>query len=75
YPSKGDDWFELSTDDGDNEVGKVKVLRFFKMIEHDGRACIHGDFVSVDTNEIFTNDEFPLLNVERKIILQDNGRI
>nr|GEV87205.1 hypothetical protein [Tanacetum cinerariifolium] len=70
YASKGDDWFELSTDDG-----KVKVLRFFEMIELDGRACIYGAFVSVDTNEILTNDEFPILDVWRKIISDDNGRI
>nr|GEY44411.1 reverse transcriptase domain-containing protein [Tanacetum cinerariifolium] len=68
YASKGDDWFELSTDDG-----KVKVLRVFEMIEHDGRACIYGTFMSVDTNEILTNDEFPILDVGRKIISKDNG--
>ncbi|GKE58695.1 hypothetical protein Tco_1497880 [Tanacetum coccineum] len=58
-----------------NEEGKVKVLRFFEMIEHDGRACIYGAFVSVDTNDILTNDEFPILDVGRKIISEDNGRI
>nr|GEX00884.1 reverse transcriptase domain-containing protein [Tanacetum cinerariifolium] len=97
-----DDWFELSTDDGElgvfvsvetsdiltnNEFpildlgrkiisednGKVKVLRFFKMIEQDDRACIYGAFVSVDTNDILTNDEFLILDVGRKIILEDNG--
>ncbi|GKE40951.1 hypothetical protein Tco_1464356, partial [Tanacetum coccineum] len=56
-----------------NEEGKVKVLRFFEMIEHDGRACIYGAFVSVDTNDILTNDEFPILDVGRKIISEDNG--
>ncbi|GJX79783.1 hypothetical protein Tco_0327932 [Tanacetum coccineum] len=75
YPSKGDDWFKLSIDDEDNEVGKVKVLRVFEMIEHDGRACIYGDFVSVNTNDILTNDEFPILDVGRKIISEDNGGI
>nr|GEX89079.1 hypothetical protein [Tanacetum cinerariifolium] len=68
YDSKGDDWFDLSIDDG-----KVKVLRCFEMIEHDGKACINGAFMSVDTNEILTNDEFPILDVGRKIILEDNG--
>nr|GFA55460.1 hypothetical protein [Tanacetum cinerariifolium] len=43
------------------------------MIEHDGRAFIYGAFVSVDTNDIFTNDEFPILDVGRKIISEDNG--
>ncbi|GKE16380.1 hypothetical protein Tco_1423957, partial [Tanacetum coccineum] len=42
------------------------------MIEHDGRACISGAFVSVNTNDIFTNDEFPILDVGRKIISKDN---
>nr|GEV70928.1 30S ribosomal protein 3, chloroplastic-like [Tanacetum cinerariifolium] len=46
-----------------------------KMIEHDGRACIYGAFVSVDTNEILMNDEFPILDVGRKIISKDNGGI
>nr|GEW01371.1 hypothetical protein [Tanacetum cinerariifolium] len=56
-------------------VGKVKVFRVFEMIEHDGRACIYGAFVSVNTNDIFTNDEFPILNVGRKIISKDNVEI
>nr|GEV65486.1 hypothetical protein [Tanacetum cinerariifolium] len=68
YPSKEDDWFELSIDDG-----KVKVFRVFEMIEHDGKACIYGPFVRVDTNDILTNNEFPVLNVGRKIITEDNG--
>ncbi|GKB50071.1 hypothetical protein Tco_0900824 [Tanacetum coccineum] len=70
YASKGDDWFELSTDDG-----KVKALRFFEMIEHDGGACIYGAFMSVDTNDILMNDEFPILDAGRKIISEDNGGI
>ncbi|GJT49280.1 retrovirus-related pol polyprotein from transposon TNT 1-94 [Tanacetum coccineum] len=52
---------------------EVKVLRVFEMIEHDGRACIYGAFVSVDTNDILMNDEFPILDVGRKIISEDNG--
>nr|GEX04585.1 hypothetical protein [Tanacetum cinerariifolium] len=70
YDSNGDDWFDLSTVDG-----KIKVLRLFEMIEHDGRACIYGAFVSVDTDDIFTNDEFSILDFERKIISKDNGKI
>ncbi|GJU77979.1 hypothetical protein Tco_1275049 [Tanacetum coccineum] len=54
---------------------KVKFLRVFEMIEHDGRVCIYGAFVSVDTNDILMNDEFPILDVGRKIISEDNGRI
>ncbi|GJS75956.1 hypothetical protein Tco_0725837 [Tanacetum coccineum] len=57
-----------------NEVGKVKVLRVLEMIEHDSRACIYGALVSVDTNDIFSNNEFPILDVRRKIILKDNGK-
>ncbi|GJT95959.1 hypothetical protein Tco_1091477 [Tanacetum coccineum] len=56
-----------------NEVGKVKVLRVLDMIEHDSRACIYGALVSVDTNDIFSNNEFPILDVGRKIISKDNG--
>ncbi|GKD38539.1 hypothetical protein Tco_1258746, partial [Tanacetum coccineum] len=56
-----------------NEVGKVKVLRFFEMIEHHGTSCIYEAFVSVDTIDILTNDEFPILDVGRKIISEDNG--
>nr|GEU43676.1 retrotransposon protein, putative, Ty1-copia subclass [Tanacetum cinerariifolium] len=67
YPSKGDDWFELSTDEG-----KIKVLRVLEMIEHDSRACIYGALVSVDTNDIFSNNKFPILDVRRKIISKDN---
>ncbi|GJW94136.1 hypothetical protein Tco_0173808 [Tanacetum coccineum] len=54
-------------------VSKVKVLRVFEMIEHDGRAFIYGAFMSVDTNDILTNDKFPILDIWRKIISEDNG--
>nr|GEV11378.1 hypothetical protein [Tanacetum cinerariifolium] len=36
------------------------------------RACLYGAFVSVNTNDIFTNDEFSILDVGRKIISKDN---
>ncbi|GJS32069.1 hypothetical protein Tco_0530451 [Tanacetum coccineum] len=58
-----------------NEVGKVKVLRVLDMIKHDSRACIYRALVKVDTNDIFSNNEFSILNVGRKIISKDNGRI
>ncbi|GJW43227.1 hypothetical protein Tco_0072026 [Tanacetum coccineum] len=58
-----------------NKVGKVKVLRVLDMIEHDSRACIYGALVSVDTNDIFLNNEFSILDDGRKIISKDNGRI
>ncbi|GJY12520.1 hypothetical protein Tco_0381829 [Tanacetum coccineum] len=74
YPSKVDDWFELSADDGEY-VGKVKVLRVLEMMEQDSEACIYGTLMSVDTNDIFSNNEFPILDVGRKIISKDNGRI
>ncbi|GKD10565.1 hypothetical protein Tco_1190250 [Tanacetum coccineum] len=56
-----------------NEAGKVKVLRVLEMMEHDSRSCIYGALVSVDTNDIFSNNEFPILDVGRKIISKDNG--
>nr|GEX56813.1 hypothetical protein [Tanacetum cinerariifolium] len=68
YPSKGDDWFELSTEDG-----KFKVLRVLEMMEHDSGACIYGALVSIDANDIFLNNEFPILDVGRKIISKENG--
>ncbi|GJW33468.1 hypothetical protein Tco_0053500, partial [Tanacetum coccineum] len=71
YPNKGDDWFKLSTDDGEY-VGKVKVLRVLEMMEQDRRACIYGTLMSVDTNDIFSNNEFPIFDVGRKIISKDN---
>nr|GEV96656.1 hypothetical protein [Tanacetum cinerariifolium] len=40
-----------------------------------GVACTYEAFVSVDINDILTNDEFPILNVGRKIISEDNGGI
>ncbi|GJR20136.1 hypothetical protein Tco_0968663 [Tanacetum coccineum] len=42
--------------------------------KHDGKACINGAFMSVDTNDILTNDEFPILDVGRKINSEDNGK-
>ncbi|GKD85078.1 hypothetical protein Tco_1356232, partial [Tanacetum coccineum] len=42
------------------------------MMEHDSGACIYGALVSVDTNDIFSNNEFPILDVGRKIILKDS---
>ncbi|GJQ92185.1 putative reverse transcriptase domain-containing protein [Tanacetum coccineum] len=56
-------------------VGKVKVLRVLEMMEHDSGACIYGALVSIDTNDIFSNNEFLILDVERKIISKDNDRI
>ncbi|GJU20229.1 hypothetical protein Tco_1153571 [Tanacetum coccineum] len=56
-----------------NEVGKVKVLRVLETMEHDSGTCIYVALVSVDTNDIFSNNEFPILDVGRKIISKDNG--
>ncbi|GJT98825.1 hypothetical protein Tco_1094343 [Tanacetum coccineum] len=50
------------------EVVKVCLM---KDMGHDGRACIYAAIVSVDTNDILTNDEFPILDVGRKIILEE----
>ncbi|GJT69150.1 hypothetical protein Tco_1028436 [Tanacetum coccineum] len=57
-----------------DEVGKIKVLRIFEIVEHDGGTCIYGVFVSVDTNDLLTNNEFLILHIGRKIISKDNGR-
>nr|GFA69947.1 hypothetical protein [Tanacetum cinerariifolium] len=54
---------------------RLKFLRVLEMIEHDCRACIYGALVSVDTNDIFSNSEFPILDIGRKIISKDNDRI
>nr|GEV62182.1 putative reverse transcriptase domain-containing protein [Tanacetum cinerariifolium] len=43
------------------------------MMKHDSEACIYGALVSVHTNDIFSKNEFPILDVERKIISKDNG--
>ncbi|GKC65046.1 hypothetical protein Tco_1097644 [Tanacetum coccineum] len=56
-----------------HEVEKVNVLRVLKMMENDCGACIYGALVSVNTNDIFSNNEFPILDVGRKIISKDNG--
>ncbi|GKA92891.1 hypothetical protein Tco_0814816 [Tanacetum coccineum] len=52
---------------------KVKVLRVLDMIELDSKASIYGALVSIDTNDIFSNNEFPILDVGIKIISKDNG--
>nr|GEX77709.1 hypothetical protein [Tanacetum cinerariifolium] len=56
-------------------VDKVKVLRVLEMMEHDSGACIYGALVSIDTNDIFSNNEFAILDVGRKIILKDNDKV
>nr|GEU50914.1 hypothetical protein [Tanacetum cinerariifolium] len=61
--------------DGLEGPGKVKVLRVLKMMEHDSGAYIYGALVSVDTNDIFSNNEFPILDAGKKIISKDNSRI
>ncbi|GJV52917.1 hypothetical protein Tco_1448658 [Tanacetum coccineum] len=43
------------------------------MMEHDSGACIYGAIMSVDTNDILWNNEFPILDVGRKVISKDNG--
>nr|GEV09391.1 UBN2 domain-containing protein [Tanacetum cinerariifolium] len=53
-------------------VRTQEITMFSKNESHDSGACIYGTFVSVDTNDIFLNDEFPILNVWRKIISKDN---
>ncbi|GKD43363.1 hypothetical protein Tco_1268008, partial [Tanacetum coccineum] len=76
----GATWVDVGDSLGDDEevynvVSKVKVLRVLEMMEHDSRACIYGALVSFETNEIFLNDKFPILDVWKKNISKDNGRI
>ncbi|GJX86140.1 hypothetical protein Tco_0336914 [Tanacetum coccineum] len=59
------------------EVVIVCLIRDMEcMLWHEGSWTIwRRSFVSVDTNDILTNNEFPILDVGRKIISEDNGRI
>nr|GEW60990.1 copia protein [Tanacetum cinerariifolium] len=42
--------------------------------EHDGRACIYGVLVSVDTNDILTEDNFLVLDIWKEFILVNDTR-
>ncbi|GJX09874.1 hypothetical protein Tco_0199733 [Tanacetum coccineum] len=44
-----------------------------EIIEHDRRACIYGSFVSVNTYEILTNNEFPIFDIWEKIFTEDDA--
>ncbi|GKB66912.1 reverse transcriptase domain-containing protein, partial [Tanacetum coccineum] len=44
-----------------------------KIIEHDRRACIYRAFVSVDTYNILTNNEFPIFDIWEKIFTEDDA--
>nr|GFB19426.1 hypothetical protein [Tanacetum cinerariifolium] len=67
--------FKMSSKNQSVKASKVKVLRVLEIMEHDSGACIYGALVSVDTNDIFSNNEFLILDVGRKIILKDNGML
>nr|GEW72342.1 hypothetical protein [Tanacetum cinerariifolium] len=56
-------------------VCKVKVLIVLEMMEDDSGACIYEALVSVNTNDIFSNNEFSIFVVGRMIISKDYGRI
>ncbi|GJV09900.1 putative reverse transcriptase domain-containing protein [Tanacetum coccineum] len=58
-----------------NVVCKIKLLTSLDMIEHDGRACIYEVLVSVDTNDILTNDKFPVLDIGKEFILVNDTRV
>ncbi|GJS11768.1 hypothetical protein Tco_0368564 [Tanacetum coccineum] len=53
--------------------GKIEFLTGLEIIEHDHRACIYGDFVSVGTYEILTNNEFPIFDIWEKIFTEDDA--
>ncbi|GJT19774.1 putative reverse transcriptase domain-containing protein [Tanacetum coccineum] len=44
-----------------------------KIIDHDFGACIYGDFVSVNTYDILTNNEFPIFDIWEKIFMKDGA--
>ncbi|GKE22381.1 hypothetical protein Tco_1433893 [Tanacetum coccineum] len=58
-----------------NVVCKIKLLTSLEMIEHDGRACIYGVLVSVDTNDILTKDKFLVLDIRKEFILVNDTRV
>ncbi|GKE32375.1 hypothetical protein Tco_1451697, partial [Tanacetum coccineum] len=70
--SDGSDESEDSDDSDLENLNFWRLARFLRW-EHDSGACIYGALVSVDTNNIFSNNEFPILDVGRKIISKDNG--
>ncbi|GJV52088.1 hypothetical protein Tco_1447829 [Tanacetum coccineum] len=53
----------------------VKTSKNLDVIEHDGRACIYGVLVSVDTNDILTEDNFPVLDIWKEFILVNDTRV
>nr|GEW63584.1 hypothetical protein [Tanacetum cinerariifolium] len=52
---------------------KIEFLTSLKIIEHDRRACIYGAFMSVDTYDILTNNEFPIFDIWEKIFTEDDA--
>ncbi|GJR17602.1 hypothetical protein Tco_0966129 [Tanacetum coccineum] len=44
-----------------------------EIIKHDCRARIYGDFVSVDTYDILTNNEFLIFDIWEKIFTEDDA--
>nr|GEZ66363.1 retrovirus-related Pol polyprotein from transposon TNT 1-94 [Tanacetum cinerariifolium] len=54
--------------------GGRRLAGVLEMMEHDSGACICGALVSVNTNDIFSNNEFLIFDVGRKIISKDNGK-
>ncbi|GKB21225.1 putative reverse transcriptase domain-containing protein [Tanacetum coccineum] len=46
-----------------------------EVIEHDGRACIYGVLMSVDTNDILMKDKFSVLNIRKEFISVNDTRV
>ncbi|GKD69385.1 hypothetical protein Tco_1323475, partial [Tanacetum coccineum] len=54
-------------------VGKIEFLTGLEIIKHDRRACVYGAFMSVDTYEILTNNEFTIFDIWENIFTKDDA--
>ncbi|GJS01360.1 hypothetical protein Tco_0317868 [Tanacetum coccineum] len=59
----------------DDYMVEVLNLDSLEMIEHDGRACIYGVLMSVDTNDILMKDKFSVLDIGKEFILVNDTRV
>nr|GEZ58134.1 hypothetical protein [Tanacetum cinerariifolium] len=54
---------------------KIECFTSLEIIKHDGRSCVYETFMSVNTYDILTKIEFPILDIRKKIILIGNAWI
>ncbi|GJV54407.1 hypothetical protein Tco_1450148, partial [Tanacetum coccineum] len=57
------------------EQSKIEFLTGLEIIVHDCRACIYRAFVSVNTYDIPTNNEFPIFDIWEKIFTEDDALV